>query len=95
MNDQKTIKPTESELEILAVIWDKQKATVREVHEETHIYEALVSKEKTQKQLVDKMVNSLFGGSATQLVMQTLGNNSPSADELIEIQKLLDNLKKH
>ena len=127
MTEHKIIKPTESELEILSVLWEKQKATVREVHEElsvykdcgytttlklmqimhekglvkrddsskTHIYEALISKERTQKQLVNKMVNSLFGGSATQLVMQTLGNNSPSADELNEIQKLLDNLKKH
>ncbi len=126
MIEHKTIKPTESELEILAVLWDKKKATVREVHEElsaykdcgytttlklmqimhekgivkrddsskTHIYEALISKERTQKQLVDKMVNSLFGGSATQLVMQALGNNAASADELNEIQKLLDNLKK-
>ena len=127
MSEQKIMKPTESELEILRVLWDKQKATVREVHEvlsiykdcgytttlklmqimhekglvkrddsgKTHIYEALVSREKTQKQLVDKMVNSLFGGSASQLVMQALGNNnSPSADELDEIQKLLDNLKK-
>lgn len=126
MVEQKTIKPTESELEILTVLWERKKATVREVHEElsaykdcgytttlklmqimhekkivkrddsgkTHIYEALISKERTQKQLVNKMVNSLFGGSATQLVMQALGNNSASADELNEIQKLLDNLKK-
>ncbi len=127
MTEQKKIKPTESELEILSVLWDKNKATVREVHEElsaykdcgytttlklmqimhekglvkrddsskTHVYEALISKERTQKQLVDKMVNSLFGGSATQLVMQALGNNAPSADELNEIQELLNNLKKH
>ncbi len=126
MIEQKNIKPTESELEILRVLWDKKKATVREVHEElsqykdcgytttlklmqimhekgivrrddsskTHIYESIVSKEKTQKQLVDKMVNSLFDGSATQLVMQALGNNSPSSDELNAIQQLLDNLKK-
>ena len=126
MIEQKNIKPTESELEILRVLWDRRKATVREVHEElsqykdcgytttlklmqimhekgivkrddsgkTHIYEAIISKEKTQRQLVDKMVNSLFGGSATQLIMQALGNNSPSADELDAIQQLLDNLKK-
>ena len=31
---QKPIKPTESELEILQVLWQKGKATVREVHEE-------------------------------------------------------------
>lgn len=126
MIEQKNIKPTESELEILRVLWDRKQATVREVHEElsqykdcgytttlklmqimhekgivkrddsgkTHIYEAIISKEKTQRQLVDKMVNSLFDGSATQLVMQALGNNSPSADELNAIQQLLDNLKK-
>ncbi|MDQ2752937.1 MAG: BlaI/MecI/CopY family transcriptional regulator [Bacteroidota bacterium] len=126
MIEQKNIKPTESELEILRVLWDRKQATVREVHEElsqfkdcgytttlkllqimhekgivkrddsgkTHIYEALLSREKTQRQLVDKMVNSLFGGSATQLVMQALGNNSASADELDAIQQLLDNLKK-
>ncbi|UAY51024.1 BlaI/MecI/CopY family transcriptional regulator [Ferruginibacter albus] len=33
MNNSK-IKPTESEVEILQVLWDKQVATVREVHEE-------------------------------------------------------------
>ncbi len=126
MIEQKNIKPTESELEILRVLWERKQATVREVHEElsqykdcgytttlklmqimhekgivkrddsgkTHIYEAIISKEKTQRQLVDKMVNSLFDGSATQLVMQALGNNSASADELNAIQQLLDNLKK-
>ena len=30
----KTIRPTEGELEILTVLWDRGKATVREVHEE-------------------------------------------------------------
>ncbi len=120
------IKPTESELEILRVLWDKGHATVREVHEilsahkdagytttlklmqimfekgivkrddsnKTHIYKANVSKESTQHQFVGKMINSLFGGSSTQLVMQALGNNTASKEELNEIQKLLDNLKK-
>ena len=30
----RTIKPTESELEILQVLWKKKNASVREVHEE-------------------------------------------------------------
>ena len=33
MTKAKRIQPTESELEILQVLWDKQEATVREVHE--------------------------------------------------------------
>jgi BlaI family penicillinase repressor len=126
MATTKNIKPTESELEILQVLWDKGQASVREVHEEllktkeagytttlklmqimhekglvkrddsvkTHIYQAAVSKEKTQKHLLGKMIDTLFGGSPTQLVMQALGNHKASASELEEIQKLLDNLKK-
>ncbi len=122
----KHIKPTESELEILRVLWDKGTATVREVHEvlsehkdagytttlklmqimfekgivkrddssKTHIYRANVSKESTQQQMVGKMINSLFGGSSSQLVMQALGNQVPNKEELDEIQKMLDNLKK-
>lgn len=122
----KNIKPTESELEILQVLWDKGQASVRDVHEEllktkeagytttlklmqimhekglvkrddsikTHIYQAAVSKEKTQKHLLGKMIDTLFGGSPTQLVMQALGNHKASDIELEEIQKLLDNLKK-
>lgn len=121
----KQVKPTESELEILQVLWNKEKATVREVHEalaqtkdvgytttlklmqimfekglvkrddssKTHVYEALVGREKTQKQLVGKMVDTLFQGSPAQLVMQALGNHKTSRGELEEIQKLLDNLK--
>ena len=33
MAQQKNVKPTESELEILRVLWSKESATVREVHE--------------------------------------------------------------
>ncbi len=33
----KTFKPTESELEILSILWDKESATVREVHEIVHL----------------------------------------------------------
>jgi len=59
----------------------------------THIYQPAVSKEKTQKHLLGKMINSLFGGSATELVIQALGNHKASADELNEIQKLLTEMK--
>ena len=40
------------------------------------------------------MINTLFGGSSTELVLQALGNHKASASELQEIQELLDNLKK-
>lgn len=125
----KYVKPTESELEILNILWRKDTATVREVHEElaktkdvgytttlklmqimhekglvkrdesmrTHVYQPAVNREKTQKHLLDKMIDSLFGGSSTQLVLQALGNGDQkvSSEELAQIQTLIDNLKKH
>jgi predicted transcriptional regulator len=126
MSSTRYIKPTEGELEILQVLWNKDLASVREVHEElaktkdvgytttlklmqimnekglvkrdasfkTHIYQAAVSKEKTQKHLLGKMINTLFGGSPTELVIQALGNHKASPEELNDIQHLLDNLKK-
>ncbi|MEP6467852.1 MAG: BlaI/MecI/CopY family transcriptional regulator [Parafilimonas sp.] len=126
INTTKVLKPTDSELEILHVLWQKDKATVREVHEDlmqtkdcgytttlklmqimfdkglvlrddtnrTHIYKANVTREKTQKQLVDKMVRAVFSGSHSQLVMQALGSHTPSKTELDEIQHLLDSYKK-
>ena len=125
MSITKTIKPTESELEILQTLWAKGLATVREVHEDlartknvgytttlklmqimhekglvkrddsmrTHVYQAAVNKEKTQKHLLSKMIDNLFGGSPTQLVIQALGEHKASPEELEEIQALLDNLK--
>jgi len=118
------IKPTEGEMEILQVLWQKGHATVREVHEalnkkdsgytttlklmqimhekgmverdtnqKTHIYKAIVNRDKTEKQLVTKMIDNVFNGSAARLVMQALGNHSASADELDEIKKYLDSLK--
>lgn len=126
MTKPKNLKPTESELEILQILWARENATVREVHEElsktkesgytttlkllqimfekglvtrndtnkTHIYAPAVSRQRTQKQFLDKMINTLFSGSSTQLVLQALGNQKSSKDELEEIQKYLDNLKK-
>jgi len=121
----KISKPTESELEILSVLWDKQSASVRTVHEElskskdagytttlklmqimfekklvtrddsskTHIYSPAVTREKTQSQFLNRMIDGLFAGSATELVMQALGNNNTSNAELDKIRKLIDELK--
>jgi len=119
-------KPTESELEILAILWQEKNATVRTVHEvlsktkdagytttlkllqimlekglvtrngesKIHIYKPAVNKEKTQKQFLNKMINGLFAGSSTDLVLQALGNKKTSLAELEKIQELIDELKK-
>jgi BlaI family penicillinase repressor len=120
------IKPTDSELEILNILWEKGPCTVRDVHEvleqnkdagytttlklmqimyekklvdrnvdaKSHVYKATVSREKTRGQIVKRMIDNVFNGSASQLVMQALGHHKPSADELSEIKKYLEEMEK-
>ena len=80
-------------LKLMQIMFEKGLVR-RDDSNKTHVYTPNVSKEKTQQQLVGKMVDSLFGGSASQLVMQALGTSQPSKEELDEIQKLLNDLKK-
>lgn len=122
----KHTRPTESELEILQVLWNEKAATVRTVHEEllktkeagytttlklmqimfekglvtrddsskTHIYQPAVTREKTQKQFLNKMIDTLFAGSSSDLVLQALGGHAASEEELEKIQQLINQLKK-
>lgn len=65
----------------------------RDTNQKTHIYKAIANQDKTEKQLVNKMIDNVFNGSAARLVMQALGNHKASADEIDEIKKYLDSLK--
>ncbi|MCX6213659.1 BlaI/MecI/CopY family transcriptional regulator [Spirosoma sp.] len=120
------MKPTDSELEILHVLWSNGPSTVRQVHEKlsqsrdigyttalklmqimhekgflsrdeearSHTYTALVSEEDTQRNLVDRFVETAFRGSASKLVMQILGQHKASREELNEIKKLLNDINR-
>ena len=122
------VKPTNSELEILQIVWKQGSATVREVNEElskekgseigytttlklmqimhekglleretgsrTHVYKALVSRSKTSQNILDSLIDTVFNGSAAQLVMQALSNKKSSKEEIEMIKKYLDELDK-
>jgi len=118
-------KPTESELEILQVLWQHGPSTVRFVNDQlsqkrdvgytttlkllqlmlekglvyrdddtrTHIYRSAVRQEETQGLLLDRFVDTAFGGSAMKLVMQALGNRRTSREELDQIRSLLNEIE--
>ena len=115
-------RPTDAELALLRVLWQRGKSTVRQVHEvlnrthpivyttvlkqmqimndkglvrreeaqRAHIYQTVYTKEQTQQQLVNDLIERAFGGSITNLVRQTLLARQPSAEELAQIRQLLD-----
>jgi BlaI family penicillinase repressor len=119
-------KPTEKELEILRVVWEKGPISVKDVHEimggddsngyttilklmqimhekghlarqksgKLHLYKAIASQDNTQQQLLDKMIDTVFRGSAAELVMSALGNRKSSKVELKAIREYLDQLEK-
>jgi predicted transcriptional regulator len=58
-----------------------------------HIYTAAVEQKATQQQLLHKLLNGVFGGSAKKLVMQALGNHDASKEELAEIRKYIEKLE--
>lgn len=119
-------KPTDSELEILNILWANGPSTVRFIHDElvktkdagytttlklmqimmekqllkrddsgkSHVYTPNISQEKTRGQLVKRMIDNVFNGSASQLVMQALGNHKANKAELEEIRKYLDEITK-
>ena len=120
------IKPTESELEILQILWERKSCTVRDVHDvltqnkdagytttlklmqimhekglvardtssKTHVYKPIANQQRTQQHLVSRMIDNVFNGSASRMVMQALGNHKASKEELDTIKQYLDDLSK-
>ena len=119
-------RPTEAELELLAVLWQRGPSTVREIHEtlsgkketgytttlkilqnmtdkglvrrdasrRSHVYQAVLTADETQRQLVRSLLRRAFGGSPARLVVQALSEQRASAAELAEIRTLVDRLEK-
>ena len=65
----------------------------RDTSAKTHIYRSLVNQAHTQQQMVNKMIDNVFNGSAARLVMQALGNKTASQEEIDLIKAYLDKLE--
>jgi BlaI family penicillinase repressor len=119
-------EPTESEVEILQILWQKGSATVREVHEvlekqkdvgytttlklmqimvekgildrdttqRIHIYKPLIPQSSVENNLINKLRQKIFRGSASRLVIGALSSEPVSEQELEEIREFLDSYTK-
>jgi BlaI family transcriptional regulator, penicillinase repressor len=79
-------------LKVMQIMFEKG-ILKRDDSARTHIYRPALSEETTQKSLVDKLLDTAFGGSALKLVMQALGNRKTSQKELQEIKNLLNKIE--
>jgi len=60
----------------------------------SHVYEAATPREQTQKQVAREVLQRVFEGSASSLVLGALSAKPASAEELAEIRKMLDAFEK-
>lgn len=67
---------------------------VRSERFRSHVYEAGVAKEETQKQIAADILKRGFQGSSKNLVLGALAAQPVSRQELQEIRKMLDELDK-
>ncbi len=79
-------------LKIMQIMADKGLAN-RDTSTRTHIYEAAVSEGDTQKQLLNRFLQTAFKGSASKLIMQALGNHEASSEELEKIKALIKKIE--
>jgi predicted transcriptional regulator len=114
-------KPTDAELAILRVLWNRGSSTVRQVQDVlsekkrtgyttvlkfmqimvdkglvnrddapyAHIYSARVPREQTQRNIVADLLDRVFEGSMSRLVVQALAAKGATSEELAEIRKIL------
>jgi BlaI family transcriptional regulator, penicillinase repressor len=67
------------------------KGTVRRNEtQRAHVYEACLPAEQTKRQIAGDMLQRVFEGSASQLMMHALDGGKASADEIHELRRLLD-----
>ncbi len=125
LSKNKKNSPTESELEILQILWETGPNSVRFVNEKlndkrevgytttlkimqimtakglvtrdtesrTHIYHPAVKEQETQNSLLDSFIAKTYRGSAMRLVMQALGQEDATAEELAELRQLIDKME--
>ena len=89
---QKDVNYT-STLKLMQIMVDKE-ILKRDESQMKHVYHVIEDEQKTKNHLLNKFVESMYKGSSGNLVMQILGNNTPSKEDLQAIKELLNKLDK-
>ncbi|NEU08281.1 BlaI/MecI/CopY family transcriptional regulator [Flavihumibacter sp. R14] len=66
----------------------------RDVSNRTHKYKATISHENISQGILQTLIDTVFNGSAAQLVMQALSDKKSSKEEIRKIKEYLDQLEK-
>ena len=91
LNEQKREVNYMSTQKLMLIMLDKGFVT-KDASQMTHVYQASIEEGKTKGKMLDRVVDNLFNGSASNLMMQLLGNKKISAEEMEEFKELIKKL---
>jgi BlaI family penicillinase repressor len=91
LNEQTRIVQYTSTLKLMQIMNEKGMLK-RDDTNMKHVYHPAEDEQKTKSYLLERFVNSMYNGSASNLMMQLLGNKKTSKKELKIIKDMLDNL---
>ncbi len=93
LNELKRSVQYTSTLKLMQIMTEKG-ILIRDESSMKHIYHVVEEEQKTKNQLLDRFVDSMYKGSVGKLVIQLLGNNKASREEIQAIKELLKELDK-
>ena len=79
-------------LKIMQIMFEK-KLLKRDELGHAHVYRAAVTRDRTQRKIVGRMLDQVFGGSAQRLVLHALSARKSTPEEQAEIRALLDEIE--
>ena len=92
LNEQKPVGYT-TVLKVLQIMAAKG-SVKRNEEQRAHVYEAVQPAEKTKRQFAGDVLQRVFGGSASELMMHALAGQRTSRKELEELRRVLDEHEK-
>jgi len=93
LNEEKREVNYTSTLKLMQIMLEKGLVT-RNDSQVKHVYAAAEEESKTKNFLLERFVDNLYDGSASNLMMQLLGNKKTSKKELDAIKALIDKASK-
>ena len=119
------MKPTESELEILQILWENGPMTVRALNDQlnrqrrvgyttslkmmqimtekgmlirdtadrSHVYAPTLQPASVQSYMLDHILKTVFMGDRSKLVLQALGTQNASPEELSELKAIIKKME--
>lgn len=121
------MKPTDSELSVLSVLWKDGPSTVRHVNDRlnterrvgytntlkimqimhdkgllerdesarSHVYAPAIGPDDVKRDILSHMIDSVFDGKTSDLLVHALGNYKPAAGELEQIRNMINKLEEN